>query len=133
MRARPRLRTILLWVNLIVLLMPLVAVVALRLYETELIRRTEAEVLSQAALIKATYEHTLSDELGDDLSALNGDETGVEARWPTNVEDRFRPVPIDMDLRRDEVIAPPEGPQPPGGPVHAAALRAGARVEPVLI
>ncbi|AWV90049.1 sensor histidine kinase [Bradymonas sediminis] len=137
MRARPRLRTILLWVNLIVLLMPLVAVVALRLYETELIRRTEAEVLSQAALIKASYEHALREELGEGLGSgsavLERDGPSVEAKWPTNVEDRFRPVPIDMDLRRDEVSAPVKGPQPPGGPVHPATLRAGARLEPVLV
>src|SRR5690554_2056537 len=133
MRARPRLRTILLWVNLIVLLMPLVAVVALRIYETELTRRTEAEVLSQAALIKASYEQALRDELGDDLSALERNGDGVQAKWPTNIEDRFRPVPIGMDLRRAQIFPPVDGPQPPGGPVLAAALRAGARVEPVLI
>jgi len=133
MRARPRLRTILLWVNLIVLLMPLVAVVALRIYETELIRRTEAEVVSQAALIKATYEQALRDELEGDAAVLVRDGSSVEAKWPTNIEDRFRPVPIDMDLRRAEVYSPPDGPKPPGGPVHAAALRAGARVEPILV
>lgn len=133
MRARPRLRTILLWVNLIVLLMPLVAVVALRLYETELIRRTEAEVVSQTALIKASYEQALREEIGDELDSFGDGDARVEARWPTNIEDRFRPVPINMDLRRDTIFPPADGPKPPGGPVHAAALRAGKRLEPVLV
>lgn len=135
MRARPRLRTILLWVNLIVLLMPLVAVVGLRLYETELIRRTEAEVVSQTALMKASYEQFLRDELGSEHGALMAASDGVAiaARWPVNVEDRFRPVPIDMDLRRDAILPWAGEPQAPGGPVNAAAFRAGVRLEPILV
>lgn len=134
-RLRPRLRTILLLVNLIVLLMPLVAVVGLRLYETELIRRTEAEVVSQTALVKASYEQFLRDELGGERGALiaASDGVAIAARWPVNIEDRFRPVPVDMDLRRDKILPWPGEPQAPGGPVNAAALRAGARLEPVLV
>ncbi len=138
-RLRPRLRTILLWVNLIVLLMPLVAVVGLRLYETELIRRTEAEVVSQTALVKASYEQFLREELGGEGVAFAGalmaasDGVTIAARWPVNVEDRFRPVPIDMDLRRDQIVPWPGEPQAPGGPVNAASSRAGARLEPILV
>lgn len=138
MRTRPRLRTILIWVNLIVLLMPVSALFGLRLYETELIRRTEAEVISQAALIKASFERLLQEELdaAADARAPIWEDDGrepVAAQWPVIIEERFRPVAVTLDLRREKIVAYPGPPEPAAGPVNPVALRAGQRLEPILV
>lgn len=52
---KPSIRTVLLSVNLAVLLLPLAGIWGFRLYETELIRRTEAELISQTVLIKEMF------------------------------------------------------------------------------
>ncbi len=52
---RPRLRTVLVAVNLLVLALPLAGIGVLRLYESELVRRTEAELIGQGALIAESY------------------------------------------------------------------------------
>ena len=56
---KPRVRTIFLWVNLVVLLIPLGGLGVLRIYETELIRRTQAELISQGALLQSFYGDAL--------------------------------------------------------------------------
>ena len=58
-RRRPRLRTILLAVNVLVLLVPLGSIAVLRLYETGLVRGTEAQLLAQAALVREAFLHEL--------------------------------------------------------------------------
>jgi len=52
---RPRLRTVLILLNLIVLALPLAGIQVLRLYESALVRQTESELIAQAAFIAAAY------------------------------------------------------------------------------
>lgn len=52
---KPRIHTVLLSVNLALLLLPIAGIWGFRLYETELIRRTEAELISQAILLKEMF------------------------------------------------------------------------------
>jgi len=60
MRWRPRLRTILLAVNLMILALPLGGVTVLRLYESALVRQTESELVGQAAILAAAYRAALA-------------------------------------------------------------------------
>lgn len=98
---RFRLRTILLYVNLTVLVLPIVALWALRVYENELIRRTEAELFAQGALVRALW----LDELAQ-RGALDG-VTHAHA-----VDPAFRPhkglelIPIEADLKRTRLLPP---------------------------
>lgn len=106
---KPRLRTILLIVNVIVLLIPLAGIGMLRIYETELIRRTEAELISQGALVQAMYRDRVLDAIreGCDRSvttATYGEP--VRVQWPVNVEDKFKPVPAELNMST-EAIRPP--------------------------
>ena len=48
---RPRLRTLLLASNLVILALPLSGLWALRLYESALVRQTESELRAQAAVL----------------------------------------------------------------------------------
>jgi signal transduction histidine kinase len=52
---RPRIRTVLLIVNLAILALPVVGIAGLRLYENELIRGTEAQLLLQGALVREMF------------------------------------------------------------------------------
>jgi signal transduction histidine kinase len=54
-RRLPRIRTLLLATYLAVLLLPVAGIGILRLYESALIRQTEAELLAQAAVLAAAY------------------------------------------------------------------------------
>ncbi len=54
-RRLPRIRTLLLGTCLTVLLLPVAGIGMLRLYESALLRQTEAELLAQAAVLSAVY------------------------------------------------------------------------------
>ena len=56
---RPRLRTILLIVNLVILALPLGGIWVLRIYESALIRQTESELIAQGAFVAASYRAIL--------------------------------------------------------------------------
>lgn len=58
-RARFRLRTILLIVYLLVLVVPIGSIYAFRLYENELVRQTEIELIAQGAYITASYKQAI--------------------------------------------------------------------------
>src|SRR5262245_29045665 len=66
---RPRLRTILLVVNLLILLLPLGGIAALRLYEDELIRSTEAQLLVQGVLVRELFRDAYARAAGRPLPA----------------------------------------------------------------
>ncbi len=63
MKWKPRLRTVLLAVNLFVLILPLAGIQVLRLYESALISRTESELIAQVALVRAAFRDALLREL----------------------------------------------------------------------
>ncbi len=57
---QPRLRNLLFGMNLLVLLLPVAGIAVLRLYENELIRQTESELIAQGAFVVASYKVALS-------------------------------------------------------------------------
>ena len=57
---RPRLRTVLVIVNIVILTLPLGGIAVLRLYESALVRQTESELIAQGAFVAATYKATLA-------------------------------------------------------------------------
>jgi hypothetical protein len=59
-KARFRLRTILLVVNMFVLIVPIASIYGFRLYENELVRETESELIAQGAYIAAMYKQALA-------------------------------------------------------------------------
>lgn len=137
---KPKLRTVLLVVNLIVFLLPIVAIATLRIYESELIRRTEAELLSQGAMIQASYKQALLSEFRQERATSkigDGptiDDYGVatDVHWPKKVESWLKPVPASINLA-DEPIQPPapQAKQTETSP-EPYAVRAGKRIIPQL-
>ena len=83
LKSKLRLRTVLLFVNLMVLLLPLGGLFFFRFYENALVQQTEAELIAQSAVIAAVYKQEVikakgfDDNFGviaDPNSLIHGDE-----------------------------------------------------------
>ena len=87
-RWRFKLRTILLAVSLTVLVIPLGGVYIFRIYEGELVKQTEVELIAQAALIAAMYNNEV-----EALAKLDGKlvDYGRKISSPRAGEEYFRP------------------------------------------
>jgi len=115
-RRRPRLRTILLAVNVLVLLVPLGSIAVLRLYETGLVRGTEAQLLAQGALVREAFLH----ELGVAASVAPLDDAALRETEPR------------LDVRAGKIRPPAEAARKPATEPDVAALAAGARLSDVI-
>ncbi|MEM1204126.1 MAG: HAMP domain-containing sensor histidine kinase [Acidobacteriota bacterium] len=131
-RWRPRLRTVLLAVHLLILALPLAGISLLRLYDSLLIRQTESELIVQGAVVASLYRQQLLVELaagGADPKAYGRVLVAPQVPDPDNP---FDPAIPGLDLARHEVLpATPDATEPvaDAGPLAAAA---GGRVAPVL-
>lgn len=105
-KSRFRLRTILLFVNLTVLLLPLAGLFFFRFYENALVQQTEAELITQSAVIAAVYKHEILGAAGD------AEQFGIEAEPQSLVheDEYYTPVHPQIDLS-DAVLLPrrPDG------------------------
>lgn len=108
---RPRLRTVLLWVNLVVVALPLAGIFVLRLYENELVRGTETQLLALGSVIRQAFRLELGGE---------GTEPALEADVPS------------LDVASGRIL--PRAPEatPPDHAADEAALAAGRKLDPVL-
>lgn len=115
---RPRLRSLLLASNLVILALPLSGLWALRLYESALVRQTESELRAQAAVLAGAWRAT---------RGIQG-ESLADGLTPRALETARR---RGLDLARDPVL--PMAPDPrPGPPPEPLAAGAGALLLPVL-
>ena len=90
------LRNILLILNLTVLLLPLLGIFFFRFYENALVRQTEIELISQAAVIGSLYKQNLMDRLSEEEVK----EYGIRI-IPANlqrVDEYYTPVEPRIDL-----------------------------------
>jgi signal transduction histidine kinase len=94
----PSLRLLLLVVNLIILAIPISLLYLFRIYENELIRQTESELISQAALVASMYQKQ--------VLVLGGPNYGL-THWnaPFEPDSHLRLVPPKLD-RSSSVIHP---------------------------
>lgn len=128
MRSPPRLRTVLLTINLLILLLPLGGLVALRVYESALVRQAESELVAQGAFVASAYRRAL--ERVVPAGALPRYGRPVLAAPPLSVSDteRWRPRPARLDLAVDPVLPPPEAAALPSIRPDGHALAAGREV-----
>src|SRR5438874_949502 len=130
MRRRPRLRTILFAVNLVILALPLGGVTVLRLYESALVRQTESELLGQAAILAAAYRAALGRARPDPARAA---DYGVPAalEW-LPAEGRWQPRAATLDLALDSVRPRPPAASESAAPADPAAVAAGRELMAVM-
>lgn len=122
LRRRPRIRTVLLLVHLVILALPLAGIAELRLYENELIRGTESQLLLLGAVVRDVY-----------LAQLRAG-ADQEAQTPAALASlgELRPLEPRLDIGSDPVLPPAPPADPPPGPPDPRATAAGARVAPAL-
>lgn len=125
---RPRLGTVVLGILLIVLVLPLVGLFFFRLYENQLIRQTEGELIAQAAAISAVFSAEVRRE-GIPTARLGA--VAAPPRTEYFPDGRYTPVEPELDLTMDAILAPrpPAWPGQPD-PVFAAL---GARLFPIMM
>lgn len=102
---RPRLRTVLLIVNLAVVALPLGGIFFFRIYENQLVRQTESELISQAAVIAATYRQKIFELLPDHRNY------GIAlSEMAPPVDDYYTPIMPQIDFAENELLPPrPDG------------------------
>jgi signal transduction histidine kinase len=116
--SRPRLRTLLLLINLLILALPLAGLEILRLYESALIRQTESELVAQAVVLSGAFRAERQRLAGADApsaapSLPPGPSTG-------------------LDLADDPVLPPPPDPAPATAPSEPLARATGEALAPML-
>lgn len=127
MKWRPRLRTLLLVANLVLLALPLAGVWLLRLYESALIRQTESELMGQGALIAAMYR----------VDWLRAAPDGAFSAMPLSKapppDGPWQPIQANLDLADDPILPEIITVDMPKDVPHEVARRIGADIKPVLL
>lgn len=127
MNRRPRLRTVLLAVNLLVLILPLAGIGVLRIYESALVRQTESELVAQGAFVGAAYKAAVERRLLHTATGAGGYGIPIATRWLRipHPEDRWQPQPARLDLAVDPVYPPPPPALAATRPADRIAVEAG--------
>ena len=105
-KSKLRLRTVLLFVNLMVLLLPLGGLFFFRFYENALVQQTEAELIAQSAVIAAIYKQQVieSNQIKSDFG-IAADPASLIYK-----DDFYTPVPPKIDLSKAVLLPPrPDG------------------------
>jgi signal transduction histidine kinase len=130
MKRRLSIGTILLLMNLVILVLPLSGILALRLYESALIRQTESELIAQGALVAAAY-HAVWHANGGTIDPA---DPAVDPKWSHLVgfDGPWLPRFPALDLSVDAILPPPPDPMPNAAQADPAALKAGGGLTPIL-
>jgi signal transduction histidine kinase len=125
--ARFRLRTILLFVYLLVLIVPIGSIYAFRLYENELVRQTEIELIAQGSYITASYKQAIHTLIRRNSSY------GIPALIPPQrLDEKYTIIRPELDVASAEIYPPrPDGIAHVGVP-DTLALRASKAIFPII-
>ncbi|ESY64651.1 ATP-binding protein [Mesorhizobium sp. M0051] len=128
---RPRLATVVVAILILVMALPLVGLFFFRLYENQLIRQTEAELIAQGAAIAAIYAQDVRDagiaphKLGAPMPQAN-----AGASRSVNPDPLYRPIEPRLDLASDYVL--PTRPVAMPGTADPAFAAIGKRLSGIL-
>ncbi|WP_163339355.1 sensor histidine kinase KdpD [Desulfopila sp. IMCC35008] len=127
----PQLRTIFLFTNVLVLLLPIGGIGLLRMYESELIRQTEAALIGQAALLSSIYANELAWQAKHQQTNIDYVRT-LPADSPFHSSSGFTPVNPRLDIAIAEIL--PSGPpaQQVSTSPNTINMAAGAKLQPLL-
>ena len=125
----PGIRSLLLATYLAVLLLPVAGIGILRLYESALLRQTEAELMAQAAVLSAAYRTTWLERAPP--GALERMPT-VALQWSATADYGGTWIPLlpQLDLA-DSPILPRPADAVPSGPADPVALEVATSLRPI--
>ncbi|BAE50649.1 sensor histidine kinase [Paramagnetospirillum magneticum] len=130
MKRRPSIGTVLMLMNLAILVLPIGGLWGLRLYESALVRQTEAELIAQGVTIAAQYR-SLWRAAGGEASVLGPPLDSSLTRRP-GYDEPWLPRTAGLDLAQDEALPPPPDGEPPAAAPDEAAWKAGLPLSPIL-
>jgi signal transduction histidine kinase len=113
-------------VSLTVLVIPLGGIYIFRIYESELVKQTESELIAQAVLIAAVYKSEV-----EALSKL--DEYGRRVAIASANDEYFRPVKPQLNLSRYRIRSRPADAAPTEQKADEIAKKVGAKLTPILL
>ena len=126
---RFKLRNILLVVSVVVLILPLGGIYFLRIYENELVKQTELELISQAALIAAAYRR----EIHILTAREPRQDYGMKISSPSVPDDYYRPIKAALNLATSQIKPRPQEPQKTDLRADSVAMEAGSRLSSMLL
>ena len=128
---RPRLRSLLILINLLILALPLGSIEVLRIYESALVRQTESELIAQGVVIAAAYRSFFNRFAAKaDLSGYGNPRTARDDLLKPG--EPWQPRSPQLDLAHDLVYPPPPDAVPSALPVDAYARNAGMELAPIM-
>lgn len=125
---RPRLATIVVAILIMVMALPLVGLFFFRLYENQLIRQTEAELIAQGAALAAIYAQEVRDA-GIPTEKLGAAVPAASASDPNSP---YQPIEPRLDLASDRVL-PTRPAATTAAAVDPAFAAIGARLSGILV
>lgn len=125
-RSKWRLRSIFLVVNLSILLLPLGGLFFFRIYENELLRQTELELITQGAFISSVYRQELREMIDDP------ENYGIALQNPPTIAvDGYTPITPQVDLAIQETLPPRPDAVESKFPIDTAAKSAAEKASPI--
>lgn len=122
-----KLRSFFAVILLVVLLLPLSGGYFFRIYENELVRQTETELIAQGVFISAMYKQALQADTQHDANF------GNEILNPAApLDEKYTPIPPSLDLRTATIHPTRPDAIAPNAPASATALSVAATITPVI-
>jgi signal transduction histidine kinase len=123
-RRLPGIRALLLATYMAVLLLPVAGIGILRLYESALIRQTEAELLAQAAVLSAAYRSAWLEQAPPGaLAAMPKAEIAWNGTPSYGSTEPWHPLLPQLDLAEATILPPASDPTPAGRVAEAVGLQ----------
>ena len=122
-----RLRTILLVVMLSVLVLPIASLFLFRFYENELVRRTEEQLIAQAAVIASTYRELMVLQGGSSTVTPSSDQS------PSTNRLYYTPIDPQLDFSTQTILPRREEAIPAVLPVSLTVKRIGKAMQNIMV
>jgi two-component system sensor histidine kinase CreC len=126
---RPSLRLIMFAVLILVTTLPLVGLFFFRIYDNQLIRQTQAELIAQSRVLAAVYAEEVTARLSAGIPL--GAEIPPELR--PDPPDAVTPIRPLLDLTADDLFVRRPDALPAPKPADAAYVAVGARLMPIIL
>jgi signal transduction histidine kinase len=116
-------------VSVVVLVLPVGGVYFLRIYENELVKQTELELISQAAVISALYKREI-----ETLAAGQArNNYGTQIAPAPVVDDYYKPYKAVLNLSASPILPRPQEAQKTDARADPVAIEVGSRLSPILL
>lgn len=124
---RPTLGQIIFAMLTTVLMLPLIGLFVFRLYDNQLIRQTESELIAQSTVLAAVFAREVEARLPDGV-ALGTELAAADKPVP----DELSPIISGLDLAGNDLLARRPDGLPPVRPADTAYLAIGAKLLPLV-